>query len=207
MRLLLVRHGETEWNRESRVQGWAATGLTDRGHEQARALGAWLDREHAVDRVIASDLERTRLTAAGVREAAPSIPEPTFDGSLRERGFGVYQGFPAEELAARFPDHDRSKSLLTLRIAPLNGESFETFVERVERGWDLVTDTVAAGETALVVTHGGVLKLLRAMLTDGDREAALSRDSPPNCSVTEVRLDSAEGEPTLVSYGATPWRD
>jgi probable phosphoglycerate mutase len=203
--LLLVRHGETEWNREGRVQGWAATGLTDRGHEQARELGAWLDREHDVDRVIASDLERTRLTAAGVRDAAPSVPEPTFDGSLRERGFGVYQGFLAEEVAARFPDHDRSKSLLTLRIDPLNGESFETFVDRVERAWALLSSSVTDGETALVVTHGGVLKLLRAMLTDGDREAALSRDSPPNCSVTEVRLEG--GEATLVGYGATPWRD
>jgi probable phosphoglycerate mutase len=202
--VLLVRHGETEWNREGRVQGWAATGLTDRGHEQARALGAWLDREHTVDRVIASDLERTRLTAAGVREAAPSVPEPTFDGSLRERGFGVYQGFLAEEVAARFPDHDRSKSLLTLRVDPLNGESFETFVDRVERAWAMLTDSVGANETALVVTHGGVLKLLRAMLTDRDREAALARDSPPNCSVTEVRMGAP---PTVVGYGATPWRE
>jgi probable phosphoglycerate mutase len=205
MRLLLVRHGETEWNRESRVQGWAATGLTDRGHEQARELGTWLDRTHSVDRVISSDLERTRLTAAGVRETAPSVPEPTYQGALRERGFGVYQGFLAEELVARFPDHDRSESLLTLRIDPLNGESFETFVERVERAWDLLSSRVQAGETALVVTHGGVLKLLRAMLTDRDRREALSRDSPPNCSVTEVRLEG--GEPTLVGYGATPWRD
>ena len=202
--ILFVRHGETEWNRESRVQGWAATGLTERGHEQARALGAWLDGAHSVERVIASDLERTRLTAAGIREAAPSIPEPAYEGALRERGFGVYQGFPAEELAARFPEHDRSKSLLTLPIDPLNGESMQTFVDRVERGWDLVADTVADGETALVVTHGGVLKLLRAMLTDRDREAALSQDSPPNCSVTEVSIGES---PTVERYGATPWRE
>lgn len=203
--ILFVRHGQTEWNRESRVQGWAATGLTDRGHEQARALGTWLDGAHSVDRVIASDLERTRLTATGIREAAPSVPEPTCERALRERGFGVYQGFPAEKLAARFPEHDRSKSLLTLPIDPLNGESMTTFIERVEQGWDIVANTVADGETALVVTHGGVLKLLRAMLTDRDRAAALSRDSPPNCSVTEVRLD--DDSPSVVSYGTTPWRE
>lgn len=50
---------------------------------------------------------------------------------------------------------------------------------------------VRHGETALVVTHGGVLKLLRAILTDRDREATLAMDSPPNCSVTEVRLDGS----------------
>lgn len=203
--LLLARHGETPWNREGRVQGWAATGLTDRGREQARALGSWLDREYGIDRVIASDLERTRATTAGVREAADGVPAPEFDGALRERGFGVYQGFLADEMVDRFPDYDDTESILTLPIDPLNGESVGGFIDRVERGWDRVTDTVENGETALVVTHGGVLKLLRAMLTDRDREAMLTQSSPPNCSVTEIRLDG-DG-PELVDYGATPWRE
>lgn len=202
--LLLARHGETHWNREGRVQGWAATGLTDRGYEQARALGTWLGETHTVDRVLSSDLERTRATAATVREAAGGVPDPAFDSSLRERGFGVYQGFLDEEIATRFPDHDRSKSFLTLDIDPLNGESVTTFVDRVERAWRVVTGAVDDGETALVVTHGGVLKLLRAMLTDQDPRDTLEADSPPNCSVTEVRLD---GTPELVRFGATPWRD
>lgn len=202
--LLLARHGETPWNREGRVQGWAATGLTPRGHEQARSLGAWLGGAHSVDRVLASDLERTRATATTVREAAGGLPAPTFDPSLRERGFGVYQGFPAEEMTDRFPGHDRSKSFLTLDVDPLNGESVGAFLDRVERGWRAVTGAVADGETAVVVTHGGVLKLVRAMVTDRDPLPSLARDSPPNCSVTEVGLD---GTPELVRFGATPWRD
>ena len=202
--LLLVRHGETDWNREGRVQGWAATGLTDRGTEQARALGAWLDVAHTVDRVRSSDLERTQATAATVREAAGGLATPTLDPSLRERGFGVYQGFLAEEMADRFPGHDRSKSFLTLDVDPLHGESVGAFVDRVERAWDGLTGAVADGETALVVTHGGVLKLVRALLSDRDPLDALARSSPPNCSVTEVRLD---GSPELVRFGATPWRE
>ncbi|MBX0286980.1 histidine phosphatase family protein [Haloarcula salinisoli] len=202
--LLLVRHGETHWNREGRVQGWAATGLTDRGREQARALGAWLGGAHTVDRVLSSDLERTRATTAAVRETADGLPSPAFDPSLRERGFGVYQGFLAEEMADRFPDHDRSKSFLTLAVDPLNGESVTDFRDRVERAWDGLTDTVADGETAVAVTHGGVLKLVRAILTARDPQATLAQSSPPNCSVTEVGLD---GTPELVRYGATPWRD
>jgi len=203
--LLLARHGETPWNREGRVQGWAATGLTDRGREQATALGAWLDRRYDVDRVRASDLERTRLTTARVREAAETVPDPAFDDSLRERGFGVYQGFPAEEMAARFPEYDDSTSILTLPVDPVNGESVGAFVDRVERGWTALTETVGAGETALVVTHGGVLKLLRGLLTDRDPAATLAQSSPPNCSLTEVSLGG--GAPELVSYGATPWRE
>lgn len=202
--LLFARHGETPWNREGRVQGWAATGLTDRGDDQAQALGAWLDATHSVDRVLASDLERTRATAATVDDAAGGLPDPSFDPSLRERGFGVYQGFPSEEIADRFPDHDRSKSFLTLDVDPLNGESVTTFLDRVERAWQVVTGAVADGETALVVTHGGVIKLVRAMATDRDPLAGLAQDSPPNCSVTEVRLDDG---PELVRFGATPWRE
>lgn len=202
--LLFARHGETPWNREERVQGWAATGLTERGDEQARSLGTWLDGAHNVDRVLASDLERTRVTAATASEAAGGLPDPTFDPALRERGFGVYQGFPAEEIADRFPDHDREKSFLTLDVDPLNGESVGTFLDRVERGWRAATDPVTDGETALVVTHGGVIKLVRAMATDRDPLATLARDSPPNCSVTEIRLEDG---PELVRYGATPWRD
>ncbi len=202
--LLLARHGETPWNREGRVQGWAATGLTDRGDEQARALGTWLGATHTVDRVLASDLERTRVTAATVREAAGGLPTPTFDSSLRERGFGVYQGLLTEEMVDRFPDYDRSKSVLTLDADPLNGESVTDFLDRVERAWQRITDAVANGETALVVTHGGVLKLVRAMLTDRDPLGSLARNSPPNCSVTEVGLD---GTPELLRFGATPWRD
>ena len=202
--LLLARHGETHWNREGRVQGWAATGLTDRGREQARALGAWLGGAHTVDRVLSSDLERTRATAATVREAAGELPAPAFESSLRERGFGVYQGFSTEEIAARFPDHDRSQSYLTLDVDPLNGESVAAFLDRVERAWRVVTEAITDGETALVVTHGGVLKTVRAMLTDREPGTTLARDSPPNCSLTEVRL--ADG-PELVRFGATPWRD
>ncbi len=202
--LLLVRHGETPWNREGRIQGWATTGLTDRGREQARALGAWLGGAHTVDRVLTSDLERTRATTATVREAAGGLPDPAFDPSLRERGFGVYQGFLAAEMADRFPDHDRSKSYLTLEVDPLNGESVAAFRDRVERAWGGVTGAVADGETAVVVTHGGVLKLVRAILTDRNPRDALSQSSPPNCSVTEVRLD---GTPELVRFGATPWRE
>lgn len=202
--ILLTRHGETRWNRDGRVQGWAATGLTDRGREQAQALGAWLGGAHTVDRMLSSDLERTRVTAATVGEAAGELPPPTFDPSLRERGFGAYQGFLASEIADRFPDHDRSKSFLTLDADPLHGESVTAFLDRVERAWREITGAVTDGETAVVVTHGGVIKTVRALLTDQEPRTTLARDSPPNCSVTEVRIDDS---PELVRFGATPWRE
>lgn len=68
MGLLLVRHGETTWNRDGVIQGWADSSLTDRGRRQARAVGRRLAGE-GVDRLVASDLQRARETAAVLGEA------------------------------------------------------------------------------------------------------------------------------------------
>jgi len=202
--LLLARHGETGWNREGRVQGWAPTRLTDRGTEQARALGAWLADEYGVDRVVASDLQRTRETTAHLREAADGLPDPTVDRAWRERGFGVYQGFLATELFEREPDHDPGDSVSALDAAPEGAEAIEGFCARVESAWRGLCERVDDGETALLVTHGGVVKVVLSLVTERSRAAALTSHSPPNCSVTEVRLDGDGAE--LVAEGVTDWK-
>ncbi|MDS0260443.1 histidine phosphatase family protein [Haloarcula sp. S1CR25-12] len=202
--LLLARHGETHWNREGRVQGWAPTELTDRGHEQARALGAWLTDEYDVDRVLASDLRRTRETTARIREAGDGLPEPAFDRAWRERGFGVYQGFLATELFERHPDHDPSASVSALDAAPEDAEGPDAFCARVEAAWADLRAAADPDETVLLVTHGGVVKWALSAVTERSRAAAMTAHSPPNCSVTEIRLDGDGGE--LVAEGVTAWR-
>ena len=67
--VLLVRHGETTWNRERRVQGWAPSALTERGKQQARAAGRAIAEGHAVDRIVASDLRRAAETACSAGRA------------------------------------------------------------------------------------------------------------------------------------------
>jgi len=201
--VLLARHGETDWNRAGRVQGWAPTMLTDRGRDQARALGKWLTDEYDVGRVVASDLRRTRETTAALREAGDGLPEPTFDRAWRERGFGVYQGFLVEELFERHPDHDPGASVSALDVTPEDAESIDGFCARVESAWaDLRAR--AEGETVLLVTHGGVIKTLLAAVTERSRAATLTAHSPPNCSVTELRLDGADTD--LIAEGVTAWR-
>lgn len=201
--ILLARHGETHWNRERRIQGWAATELSDRGQQEATALGRWLDTAYDIDHVAASDLQRTRETTDRVREAATGLPEPTLDSALRERGFGVYQGFLADELFERYPDHDGSVS--SLDIDPEHGESIPTFRERVRRGWKQLCERTGPDETTLAVTHGGVIKVLLGELTDRSRAEVLAVSSPDNCSVTEFRV--GDGETTLLAEGITDWRE
>ncbi|WP_135303408.1 histidine phosphatase family protein [Haloarcula amylovorans] len=201
--VLVVRHGETAWNREGRVQGWAPTELTDRGREQATALGSWLAENYDVDRVRSSDLQRTRETAEHAVDAAEALPDPTVDESWRERGFGVYQGFLAKDLFDRHPGHEPEASVSVLDAAPEGGESIVAFCDRVESAWTEFCETVDDGETVVLVTHGGVIKILLSVVADRGREQTLSGHSPPNCSVTEIRLDG--DEPELVSEGDAVW--
>ncbi|MFY4811172.1 histidine phosphatase family protein [Haloarcula sp. AONF1] len=202
--LLVARHGETTWNRDGRIQGWAPSRLTEQGQKQATALGTWLDERYGVDRVFASDLRRTRETAAAANDGYGGLPDPEFDTDWRERGFGIVQGLYAEELFGEFPDHDRDASVISLDAAPEGGEGIPTFRGRVESAWDRAIATTAADETTLVVTHGGVIKVLLAKLTDSDPEAALAKSSQPNCALNEIRLD--EDGPALVSEEMTGWR-
>ncbi|MFC7197079.1 histidine phosphatase family protein [Halosimplex aquaticum] len=80
--LLLVRHGQTTWNRDGRIQGWADSTLTERGREQARALGSHLSAEYDVDRLVASDLRRTRETVGLLRRRVSGrIPSSSAPGA------------------------------------------------------------------------------------------------------------------------------
>ncbi|KAA9399292.1 histidine phosphatase family protein [Haloarcula sp. CBA1130] len=202
--LLVARHGETTWNRDGRIQGWAPSRLTDQGQTQAIALGSWLDDRYTVDRVFASDLRRTRETAAAAGDGYTGLPDPEFDTEWRERGFGIMQGLYADELLDEYPDHQRDASVISLDASPEGGEGIPTFRQRVESAWQRAIATTDAGETTLVVTHGGVIKVLLAKLTGKDPDAALAESSQANCAVNEIRLDG--DDPELVGEELTGWR-
>ncbi len=132
--LLLIRHGETAWNAEHRIQGQLDIPLSVNGVWQAGRLAQRLGRvpgEHAIDTVYASDLARAWLTALPLAQAldVPLQSEPR----LRERHFGLFQGHTMEDVAARWPDH------------------FVAWRAR-DPAW-----LMHAGGTVAVVTHGGVL--------------------------------------------------
>jgi probable phosphoglycerate mutase len=184
--VLLVRHGETDWNREGRMQGWAPTGLNDRGHEQARRLGASLAAEYDIDRVVASDLCRTRETTAGIRDGGVEA-EPTFDSGWRERSLGVYQGFTRAELNEQFPAFALYNGALALEEQPEGGESFVEMYERVTDAWQrLLAD--AGDETVLVVTHGGPITMVLAMFERRDLLSAVKTYGVKNCGLSEIEV-------------------
>jgi probable phosphoglycerate mutase len=149
--LILVRHGETLWNRFHRIQGQLDSDLSPQGRAQARALAAHLAGAGAV-RLVSSDLGRTVDTARPVADVT-GLPLETHEG-LRERAFGVFQGLTPDEIATAHPaDFERWRDREPEHVVP-GGESLAGFRARV-RG---ALEELAAGQgPVIVITHGGVL--------------------------------------------------
>jgi len=185
--VLLVRHGETTWNRDGKIQGWADSALTDRGRRQARALGDRL--AGAVDRLVVSNLARTRETAAVLADAGVDASSSVAE-AWRERDFGAYQGLTRSEIAARHPTFDPDDSLIAVESVP-EGESRAALTARVEAGLDALETALEPGETAVVVTHGGPIRVALASVTGRALPALASEWSPDNCGVTALDLDGA----------------
>lgn len=181
--VVLVRHGETTWNRAGRVQGWAQSALTDRGREQASALGAHLSRTYDVSRAYASDLLRTRQTADHLELDCPV----RFESAWRERGLGRLQGFDRETFHERFPAYSLSAAGDdAVEARPPGGESFRDVQSRVLDRFETLVDGLGAEETVLVVTHGGPLYLLTGHVNGLDVVAAYREQRHDNCGLTEL---------------------
>ena len=142
--LLLARHGETDWNRELRIQGSSDVELNDLGRRQAQALAKELT-DVDLDAIYASDLSRASATAAAV--AATHGLDVRFDPRLRERSFGSWEGLTREDLDAMPPGshHD--------------GETDEEVRARMLAAVDEIA-AAHPGEQVLIVSHGGALNTL-----------------------------------------------
>jgi 2,3-bisphosphoglycerate-dependent phosphoglycerate mutase len=159
--LLLVRHGETDWNRDGRWQGHSDTHLNDAGRQQARRVARELGH---VDVVYASDLARARETAEIVA-AALGLPVQ-LDARLRERSFGAWEGLTAAEIEVAFSDA-HGRWLTGDGAGADDAEPFATFGERVT---SFLTDVLEQhpGETVLVVAHGGSIRVIHALASGLD---------------------------------------
>jgi probable phosphoglycerate mutase len=185
-RLVIVRHGESTWNAEERLQGQLDPPLSDRGREQARALAAVVDGVPP-ERVVCSDLSRARQTAElmGLRPGR-------FDPRWREIDVGSWGGKTAAEVDAQGDELTNWRG--GGRRAP-DGEPWDAFAQRVS---GVADELVAAGGSWVVVTHGGCIRVVTAHLTGAD---ALRLGSPPNASTTVFETGSRS---RLLVYGSLP---
>lgn len=193
-RLLVIRHGETAWNRERRWQGHLDIDLNARGMAQAASLGPALAGEH-IDAVYASDLQRACKTAAGLVAGRDLVVQ--IDAALRERAFGTLEGMLHTEVAAADPAGYARWQAHDPDYNPPGGETLTAFYERVLTAITTIA-TRHTGETVAIVTHGGVLDCLYRAASganvSGPRTAPLL-----NAAIN--RLDYADGQLRLVRWG------
>ncbi|WP_398313742.1 histidine phosphatase family protein [Zoogloea sp.] len=187
-RICLVRHGETAWNAERRLQGHIDIPLNDIGLAQARATAASLTNQ-SFEAAYASDLLRARQTADAI--ATRCTLQPAIDARLRERHYGVFQALTYDEARARFPeDYQHFESRDPEFVFPGGGESLRQFAARIHEALHDIA-TRHQGGTVLVVTHGGVLDVAHRLATGKPLETP--RDfTIPNAALNWIERDGVD---------------
>jgi probable phosphoglycerate mutase len=196
--ILFIRHGETEWNRVKRIQGYIDIPLATSGLEQAERLARRLADEAQqgarIDAIYSSDLQRAQQTAQPIARVA-GLPLQLREG-LRERSYGAFEGYDRDQIAERYPDEYERWQSRDAGFAPPEGESMRTFYHRV---MDAIAPIVAAhpGGRVACVAHGGVLdcvyRFARDLSLEVPRDYALL-----NTSVNVVEFDG--GKATVKSW-------
>ena len=155
-RIVAIRHGETAWNAETRMQGQLDVPLNDVGRWQAARLAAALADER-FDAIWSSDLSRALATAEAVAQVRGA--QVRTDPGLRERCFGIFQGWTFDEVQARWPEGSLRWKKREPDFAPEGAESLVDFSARCVAAVERIA-LAHAGQSIAVVCHGGVLDCL-----------------------------------------------
>ena len=200
---ILIRHGETDWNRELRFQGQLDVPLNAIGQEQARRVGQRLAHEFA-DQLIASDLLRTQQTAAPISLLRPAQTAlvAQLNAGLREQSFGKLEGMSVPEIQQTLPEVWTRWTEFDADYSVDGGETARQFHARVMRAMALLAQT-HPNKTLVVVTHGGVLDMIyrtaQEQVLSGPRVAEI-----PNGGINRVRSFERAGG---LQFEIVDWAD
>jgi probable phosphoglycerate mutase len=201
-RILAIRHGETAWNVDTRLQGHLDIPLNDVGVRQAQHLARALAKSEVIDAIYASDLSRAHTTAQAIAQAV-GLPVNAHAG-LRERHFGAFQGRTFAEIETELPDHAwHWRKRTPVWTPPDGGESLIALRERIVA----TVDELAAhhpGQQVVMVAHGGVLDILYRAATRLDLQA------PRTWALTNTAVNRLLWTPqglSLVGWGDTAHLD
>jgi broad specificity phosphatase PhoE len=178
-RLLILRHGETAQNRAGIWQGHLDVPLTDHGREQARAAGGAI-AAYAPVRVVSSDLDRAAETARAVAGACGLDVER--DPRWREFDVGQWTGLSTAEVIARHPEERRRALRGEEQRRGIDGEGPAQVRERVRPALDALVAGLPEGECAVIVSHGGTIRIIAGLLLGLD-SVTMTRlfTVPSNC--------------------------
>ena len=182
--LVLVRHGQSQWNLENRFTGWVDVPLTDAGREEARH-GAALIRHLTFDRAFTSALQRAQETLRIMLETIgqPKVPIEK-DDALNERHYGDLQGLNKAETAKQFGDRQVLIWRRSYDVAPPHGESLKDTAARTLPYFDAkILPLVKAGKTILVAAHGNSLRAIVMSLDRMTKEQVLDLNIPTGAPI------------------------
>jgi broad specificity phosphatase PhoE len=162
-RLIFIRHGETDWNRDGRLQGQRDIPLNAKGRDQALGAGRLLQpllSDAAAFSFFSSPLQRARQTMLLVRDACGLVPADAFiiDDRLRELSFGGWEGLTWRELRKNDPVAMQRRRLDRWHFVPPQGESYALLRQRIQPWLEALNGNV------VVVAHGGVARVLLVVL-------------------------------------------
>ena len=197
-RICLVRHGETAWNMERRIQGHIDIGLNQNGLRQATLAGRWL-RDAGIAAVYGSDLTRAWVTAQTI--AAELGLTPARLPEMRERCYGIFEGLTYPEAKARYPEAYVAFETRNPDYAYENGESLKALFARVT-GKLIEIAAAHAGQNVVVVSHGGVLDIVNRFVRGNPLETP--RDFLiPNAGINWIAAPRGDFLPGAVDGGWT----
>lgn len=211
MKILLVRHGETDWNVAQRIQGSTDTPLNETGIMQARKLAEELaKRETPIIGVYTSKLERAAKTAECVAEKIGK--ECIVLPGLEEINFGLWEGITWEQVEEQFPEEFQTWRQNRRYEHPPKGESYQELVERVVAALQKLIKELKSGKSAdgesaeirtlendfaegdiVVVTHSADIMSLMSFIHDTPFHEMVKRYKTKNTAVVEIEAEVIEG--------------
>jgi len=183
-RCYLVRHGQTSWNRENRIQGHSDIPLDEIGLSQAQRVGAAF-AEMPVRALFTSWLARSQQTAQAIAQAHPKTLEPVIERDLAEIHLGDWEGLTMETLEQRFPRDFADWQTFPSRVVIPNAEPLAAFKQRVRVAFASLSERLPAGDS-VVVAHGGVIAALLAEFLEADFDRLLRNLRLDNGGITAV---------------------
>jgi 2,3-bisphosphoglycerate-dependent phosphoglycerate mutase len=178
-KLVLIRHGESQWNLENRFTGWVDVPLSPKGIEEAKAAGkklAGLTFDRAFSSVLARANETLRIVLEAIGQTTIPIER---DKALNERMYGELQGLNKAETAQKYGDEQVKIWRRSYDVRPPGGESLKDTAERVLPYYDSrIKPYLLKGDTILIAAHGNSLRALVMQLEQLTREQVLELNIP-----------------------------
>ena len=195
--ILLVRHGQTAWNREERFRGQIDLPLNDWGLRQAEALGRRIASQWRPAAIYASSLQRTLQTAAGIARAC-NLRTTVHDGLL-DVDYGVFAGLTSDEAASYYPDLARAWQRAPHMVLFPDGEPLSDVRDRAEAALEEIV-TNHPDRTVVLVTHVVVCRLLMCAILDLD-SSHFWQFEPATASISVFEVSG--GHSVLLSFNDT----